>query len=116
MSKLISAVKWAFGKDGTTVTQYVMIYMLFYYQAELETLGVPAWLIPIIITVILNLNNNALKSEIIKTLEKNKKLDGLVQLMKHGFKYEEAEKAIDNPTIHTQITKFPPVMPLPDLK
>jgi hypothetical protein len=104
MNPVMNALRWAFGKDGTTVTQYVIIYLLFYYKDVMVGMGVPEALIFVLMSVILNLNNNALKDEINKWWDKFKISDIIVQLMKFGFSYEQAIDSINNPTVKTQIS------------
>lgn len=102
MNKVISAFRWAFGKDGSTVTQYIILYLLFYYQEELMQYGVPEAIIIVFMGIVLNLNNNALKAEINKIWDKFKKSDALVQFMKFGMSFAEAMVAADEPIIKTQ--------------
>ena len=65
-------------------------------------------------SVILNLNNNAMKDEINKWWDKFKTSDIIVQLMKFGFSYEQAMESIANPIVKTQISSKEDVKKIKD--
>lgn len=102
MNAIINGLKWAFGKDGSTVTQYILIIMLFSYKEDLITVGMPEAVIYGVVGVILNLNNNALKNIINVLNTKFQKSDTINQLVKYGMSFAAAIAAVDDPTVKTE--------------
>jgi hypothetical protein len=108
---IMSGLKWAFGKDGSTVSQYILIILLISYKETLISLNVPEAAIFTAVGIILNLNNNALKQIITSLQVKFQKADTINQLVKFGMDFASAITAVEEPTVKTEFVAKPDKSP-----
>jgi hypothetical protein len=104
LENLKAICQWAFGKEGVNLTVYTVFYFLIYYWDTLKKY-IPEPILFVIVGVIINLDNNALKSKIKEALNKSELYKKIVFYMKNNKSFNEALEILEEKEQGTIIMK-----------